>query len=1027
MEVRCKKGINITKNIIQCWIIVSLFCLVVSCETKEETKRISIEVHEGTELAFDLSPDGQTIVFDLLGQIWLLPAEGGEARAITDSVKEYAEHLFPTFVADGKRIVFWEARQESWGLTSMNLSGEERQILTKLSSSIYDSFNDQFYAYSPSKKKIALVRGSKLLLINEAEYESPVEPKIEGLLPEGITDPAWAPDGNHLALVNVEADYMSHDGGRLFQVKAEGGTAEPFTHEKSEVRAPAYSPDGQNIAYFIRNEELAFELWIQKLDGSETRKLVEHDHITPLRLRWSPEGSDLLYCAEGCIWRISVEGGDPQGIPFTARLSFSQKQAKLKPVQFPKAGQNQSARGHMGLVLSPDGRKIAAIALGRLWAWQAGEKPEVVVKLPLSATGLCWSPDSTEVAWSAGYTGIEDLFATNIQTGNTRRLTAIPGTEVKASWSPDGKYIAFMHLKSHMHNTTLRAFELNKTPIIDLYETIELGPGSVSVLWPGAAYYGRPWSPDSKGLLGEEKGRPTLISLDGEVRQLTNFVEIPRSLRAFIWEKDGSILYQTNHMLWRFPFDTQLGIHTDAVPVSQDPATYPSAASDGSVLYISADGWRLRRPAGEVKHLGWPISYEIPGAPDSIIIRNVSIIDGTGSAITKSRDILIEEGRIARIVPHGGIRSNRKSTVIEGDGRTVIPGLIDAHVHVWDQVLLPELLYEGITTVRDMGSQLAWVKGFQDLVEAGIQAGPRIVLGGFQLGPSLIPSSQPIGNTHGEDAFIRVLSLAQAFEIGFIKMFWPINPYSGARFIEMAHELGFPISSHFGYPLPLVAAGIDSKEHLIGWDGATGPRFGGVHCGVFYDDIIQLTKGSGMSIVPTIDISPRSLAADHEKSILEEAKTSPFLNDRLDSFMPRSRPFAKQRRDKKNTLIGRENLARFYKAGVFLAAGTDYPFYWIPWMLHRELEEYVRAGMSPLEAIMTATRNAAHLLRAENDTGTIEEGKLADLLILNANPLEDIRNTRKIWKVIQGGKVVDRDALKNWLKCEAEEVANIGK
>jgi imidazolonepropionase-like amidohydrolase len=99
----------------------------------------------------------------------------------------------------------------------------------------------------------------------------------------------------------------------------------------------------------------------------------------------------------------------------------------------------------------------------------------------------------------------------------------------------------------------------------------------------------------------------------------------------------------------------------------------------------------------------------------------------------------------------------------------------------------------------------------------------------------------------------------------------------------------------------------------------------------------------------------------------------------------------------------------------------------MPWALHRELEEFVASGLSPLEAITAGSLNAARVLRAEKEIGTVEEGKLADLIILDANPLEDIRNTRKIWKVIQGGKVVDRDALQNWTKREAEEVVNIGK
>jgi len=1012
---------------------IILFCAAVlisfhtqSC-TQGEFKKISIEVHEGTELAFDLSPDGKTIVFDLLGQIWLLSAEGGKAKALTNSVEENAEHLHPTFSADGERIVFWESRPGSWGLSSMNLKGEERRSLTE-----YDSGTDIFHTCSPENGDIVFVREQRLMVVRGDKHESIVELKIEGLPNPGITDPCWSPDGSRIAFINSNANYMAHNAGRLWQVEAKGGTAEPLTHEKSAVRAPAFSPDGRFISYLLRNQGI-FELWIQEVDGNEAHKLAEHDDITPLRLRWLPEGDEIIYCAEGRIWRISVKGGSSKEIPFVAQFSFSQKQANLNPVQFPEAEHIQQARGHMGLVISPDGQEIAAIALGKLWVWRVGEKPEIVATLPLSASGLCWSPDNIDVAWSAGITGFEDLFATNVHTGLTRRLTALPGTEVKASWSPDGQYIAFMHLEDNRsgiirqrRNATLRAIELDKSPVADISETYELkvyqGPGRITSLSPGFLLSGILWGPNSRWLLTGNQGIPTLISLDGESRELTDSKNLPADQQTLCWGQDGSLLYQKNYMLWRIPFDPEFGIRGEAIPISKDPALYPSTAQDGSVLYVSGDGWRLRHPNGVVGNLGWPISFKIPEFPNSIFISNVRIIDGTGQELIPSRDIQVEAGRIVRIAPHGEIKASNKSVLIEGENRIVIPGLIDAHVHCWDQVLLPEYLYEGITAMRDMGSQLAWIKGFQESVEAGVQAGPRIVLGGLQLGPSLIPSTQN-GNPYGIDGYDRVLSLAQAFSLDFIKMYWPGNSNSGARFIEMAHELGFPVSSHFGYPLPLAAAGIDSKEHLIGLIGSTGPRFGGE----MYDDIVQLSKASAIGLVPTIDMSNRYIAAFIEQSILEEAKTSPFLNDRLVSYMPPSQLPSIPQRAMTNTLVGRNNVARFFKAGALLAAGTDYPFYWTLWMLHRELEQYVQAGMSPLEAIVSATRNAARVLKAEKDIGTVEEGKLADLLILDANPLEDIRNTREIWKVIQGGKEVDRDALKNWQKHESEKVGNIGK
>lgn len=1031
------RKVTVPKGIILCFITAFLFLHFQSDALREETKIISIEVHEGTELAFDLSPDGQTIVFDLLGQIWLLPAEGGEAHAITDSVKENAEHLYPRFAADGKRIVFWEARPGSWGLTSTNLEGKERWNLTELSSSYGDSYNDRFHAYSHAKSKIAFVRGHKLLLIDENEGESPLELKIKGLSSQRITDPAWAPDGSRIAFINAPADYMSHSGGRLWQVGAESGTAEPLiTPKKQEIRAPVYSPDGQYIAYFVQNEVRAFEIWIQKLDGGESRKLFESEDITPLRLCWSPEGSYLLYCAEGRLWKIPAEGGQVQGIPFTARLSFLQKRAKLKTVQFPMAGESRPARGHMGIEISPDGQKIAAIALSKLWVWPVEEKPVAVAKLPLTATGICWSPDSTEVAWSAGTTGAVDLFATNIETGITRRLTAIPGIEVRSSWSPDGKHIAFIHRRNHeigeprgWSYESLRAIRVSETPISDLAATIKLQTymmyGKSSFLSWGW-YWGYPWSPDSKWLLAGDERKPVLISMDKKVRFMKDSMEMPSRYKFRYWEESGSLLYVINFMLWRAPFDTQVGLKGESVLVSQDPAIYPSAARDGTILYVSADGWRLRQPNNEVKHLGWPLSYEIPAAPESILIRNVRLIDGTGSAMSQSCNILIEEGRISRIGPQDHIKASQNVTALEGEGRIVIPGMIDAHMHAWGQKLLSELLYEGITTVRDMGTAPAWAKGFQELVEAGIQAGPRIVLGGFQLWPSFIDSSIPMGfytpwgDPGGEDGAARVLLLAQAFDLDYIKMYWPANSYSGAKFIDMAHELEFPVSSHLGYPLPLVAAGIDTKEHTIDFGSSLGPRFGGA----LYDDIIQIKKEGRIGIVPTISMARRSLDV-HEESQMERIKKSPFHSRGFPPPLSLS-PVA-QRQKERAIILGRENVARLHRAGVLIAAGTDFPFTWMPWSLHMELEEYVQAGLSPLEAIMTATKNAARVLRAERDIGTIEEGKLADLVILDANPLEDIRNTRKIWKVIKGGKVIDRDALKNWIKREAEEVAKIGK
>ena len=999
-----------------------------------ETHQVAIAVHEGTELAFDLSPDGETIAFDLLGQIWLLPSQGGDAKAITDSVRENAEHLYPAFTADGQRIVFWEARPGSWGLTSMDLKGGDRRLLTALSSSRWDAGNDRFFASSPKKAEVVFIRDGKPLIINEEGAADPVELKVEGRFPRGITDPAWSPDGDRLAFVGGSADYTSHSGGSLWSVGIDGGKPEALADEKTGVRAPCYSPDGRRIAYFVRNEDLAFEIWIADLEGNEPRKLCSHEDITPLRLRWTPDGKNLIYCAEGRFWNIPVDGGPSREIPLTARLSFDQDKTKLRPVQFPKPGEARPARGHMGLGISPDSERIAVIALGRLWVWQIGNAPEAVAQLPLTASGLSWSPDNTEVAWSAGVAGSEDLFATNIRSGHTRRLTALPGAEVRASWSPDGNYVAFVYrdrfeLGAPPKATyeSLRAIRVSEAPVTDLDQALRLqqypGYGQSLTLSQGR-HWGWPWSPDSKRVLTDVMGRPALASLDGKVNPLKESQGFPPFKPTLLWEAAGSLLYTSNFLLWRTPFDDQAGIHGEAVPVSEDAALCPSVAGDGSLLYVSDDGLRLRRPgAGETTRLGWPLSFKSAPAPKALLVRNVRIIPGTGAAMTDPRDILLEQGRIAKIAGGNRIKSRRDMTVLEGEGRVAIPGLIDAHVHIWDQTLLSEFLYEGVTSVREMGNPQTWAKGFQELVEAGIQSGPRIVLGGFmgdcQIHPWLADSPQPIGYPDGRDGAARALSLARAFDFDFIKMYEPINPASGASFIRMAHERGFAVSSHWGYPLPIAASGIDSKEHALSSLGL-GPRI----CGTLRDDIVQLSKEGGIGVVPTLSYAIRQLAM-RDGSILGEVQDSAFLSGLLGLYGFNTRSPAIAKRLAMEVQGGRANVARFHQSGVLLAAGTDSPFYWMPWSLHRELEEFVASGLSPLEAITAATLNAAIVLKAEKEIGTIETGKLADLVILNESPLEDIRNTRRIWKVIQGGRIANREALEHWVEREAEAIADV--
>jgi len=1004
-------------------IAIAVMALVGCTNGQERYETISIKVHEGTKLAFDLSPDGRTIVFDLLGQLWLLPATGGEATPLTDAVRDKSEDLSPVFSPDGQQIAFESDHPRGRGLW---LVSRKDGKLRRLTEQEFLDDRDRSPAWSPTDSHIAFVRGfPSEIHILDLETDKVQLLHIEDLPDPAVSDPAWSPDGTRLCFVN--ASRFKASGGRIWEVGINGGPAVPLTAETVKGLAPVYSPDAKHIAFFSQDSQGQMQLWVQDLDGS-AKMLTDHSDTTALRVRWSPDGSALYYSADGQLWHIAATGGSPQAIPFTAELSFERKRSHLKPVRFAPPGVEIRARGHRGLALSPGGKRIAMIALGKLWVWRVDDKPYAVATLPNTADGLAWSPNGQEVAWSAGLRGAEDLFATDVETGKTRRLTMLPGLEIKPSWSPDGQHIAFVHAdKPGWTGNRLRIIPAHAAPVEQLETTLDLT--EVGAGWAfgflGLGHEVPQWSPDSSTLLlfdfdpHDDTVVATLVPLNDEPQPLEWFPTAPTFLR---WHADGSIVFVQNNMLWQAQFQSDRGMVGEPLPVFDTPAFYLSIAKDGSLLYISEDGLRIRRPDGRVERLGWPLSYQTL-APERLLIRDVRIIDGKEDVPTKLRDILVEGGRIARIASAGEIRAKVGIRVIEAGGRTVIPGLIDLHTHLWDDAQLPGQLYYGVTTVRDMGAAIGKLAARRDAIEAGVRIGPRIVFGGFQFWGTGSLSGET-GQMPDDDAGrARAITLARAFRADYVKMRWLGKWDAGARLIDQAHAAGLRVSGHCAHALPLIAAGIDGKEHL-------GPSCTTRSDGILYEDIIELFQAAQLWVVPTIAAFSSSAQLMDDPALLDGAETAPFLTPFLRWWVLRNsvvRPEDKQSRMafwERSARIARLGTEKLHKEGVTIGAGSDVPS--VPWAMHWELEELVRSGMSPSEAIHAATGAAARILGAEAEIGTIADGKWADLVILDADPLQDIQNTKKIWMVIKGGEIVNRDALLHWseretVRCESQE------
>jgi len=409
-----------------------------------------------------------------------------------------------------------------------------------------------------------------------------------------------------------------------------------------------------------------------------------------------------------------------------------------------------------------------------------------------------------------------------------------------------------------------------------------------------------------------------------------------------------------------------------------------------------------------------------PPQKGGFAIVNANLIDGVGSAPVKDAVVLIETGRIKAIGPRGSVNIPKGTRTIDAQGKYMLPGLWDMHAHFAQVEWGPVYLAAGVTTVRDAANEFDFIRSVRDAIKKGEGLGPRILTAG------IIDGEHPtaIGIIRADTAEQGREAVNKYKNAGFdqIKIYSSIKPDVLKAICDEAHRLGLTVTGHIPRGMNAiqgVEAGMDQINHVSYLPAPFLPKDfrmtpGSAPPKIDFDSeesqkVIRFFKDHNTVFDPTLSVyewilHPSSVPfaqIDPGAAKLPQELIAPINN----SGMPPERAEAA----KANQELFVKIVGVLHKAGLTIVAGTDQV---VPGhSLKRELELYVKAGFTPMEAIQAATIVPARVMKMEEDSGTLEVGKLADLILVDGNPLENISNLRNTRFVVTNGRMFECSKL----------------